>query len=257
MLEHNFKKKFGQNFISDKNLLEAIANDAEVDNSVCVLEIGAGWGSLTEILDKKAKKVKSFEIDKDLEEHLISLNLKNTTFIFNDIMKVNMEDIENNLENYKMVANLPYYITTPIIFKFLKESKNMLSMTIMVQKEVGNRICAKCGNKDYGVLSIMVEFYGKAKINRIVGKDNFYPKPKVDSCIVTIKIEKDKFSNIDGQKFYEFIQNSFFMRRKTLKNNLFKFYKEKIQNLNSDLFKKRPEELSLNQFIEIYNLLKL
>ena len=221
MINHEFKKKFGQNFISDTNLLNAICDDAQVTEQDEVLEIGAGAGALTEAISKKAKKVVSYEIDTSLQDHLLGLNLDNVKFVFGDVMNFSLQDIEKDFEGqYKMIANLPYYITTPIIFKFLNDSKKISSLTIMVQKEVAERIVAGVGGKDYGILSIMTAFYGEAKIDRIVNRKMFYPQPNVDSAVVTIKINREKYKNIDGNKFYNFIKSAFSMRRKTLKNNL-------------------------------------
>ena len=153
MIEHEFKKKFGQNFISDKNLLSAIVRDAQVSSNDEVLEIGAGAGALTQIISQNAKKVVSYEIDKDLVDVLSSLKLKNAKFVFDDVMKYDTEDIERDFDGqYKLIANLPYYITTPIIFKFLGESEKIESLCIMVQKEVAERIVAKA------VAKIMVCF---------------------------------------------------------------------------------------------------
>ncbi len=254
MINHNFKKKFGQNFISDINLLTAIVNDAEITSIDNVLEIGAGEGSLTKILDKNAKKVISYEIDKDLEVALKGLNLKNTTFIFKDVLEEPIEEIENNFSgNYKIVANLPYYITTPLIFKFLNNSDKVISLTIMVQKEVAERMIAKSGEKNFGILSIMTNFYGDVQITRFVNRKMFYPVPNVDSAIVKIDIKK-KY-NVNKEKFYRFIQSCFSMRRKTLRNNLFKSYPlikdELLQVFKNDL-NKRGEELTLNDFIKYY-----
>ncbi len=260
MLNHNFKKKFGQNFLSDKNLLAAIVQDAGVGRDDDVLEIGAGGGNLTEFLSQNARKVVSYEIDKDLQEHLMSLGLKNTTFKFADIMKCDIQEIEDDFQGkYRVVANLPYYITTPIIFKFLTRSSKVCSLTIMVQKEVAERIVAGCGNKDYGVLSVMVNFYGHAKITRYVSRKMFYPQPNVDSAVVHIDIE-NKHSDIDRDKFYTFIQGCFSMRRKTFKNNLAHAFKIKGEILDSlltqDMLVRRPESFSLDNFIEIYNKIK-
>lgn len=249
MIEHQFKKKFGQNFITDKNLLNAIANDAQIENCQ-VLEIGAGAGTLTQVLNDRAEFVHSYEIDLDLKEHLLSLKLNKTKFFFEDIMKLSLEKIESDFSYYKLVANLPYYITSPLIFKFIKSHK-LDSMTIMVQKEVAQRICAKENSKDYGLLSIMTAFYGESKITRIVGKDNFYPKPKVDSAVVNIKIDR-KYRYVDEDKFYDLVQNLFSMRRKTIRNNLAKNYKSLIAKLDEDLLSKRSEQLSLAQIIDIY-----
>lgn len=255
MLNHEFKKKFGQNFISDKNLLNAICEDAEVCKNDEVLEIGAGAGALTTAISQKAKSVVSYEIDKDLESHLLSLSLKNTKFVFGDIMDFDLQEIEKDFEGqYKMIANLPYYITTPIIFKFLNNSKKIKSLTIMVQKEVAERIVAGVGGKEYGILSIMTAFYGDAEINRVVSRKMFYPQPNVDSAVVTIKINREKFKNINGDKFYKFIKSAFSMRRKTLRNNLSQsgLNKEKLNTLGEEILSKRAENFDINQLLEIY-----
>lgn len=252
MLNHQFKKKFGQNFISDKNLLFAICNDADVGEDDEVLEIGAGAGALTEAISQKAKKIVSYEIDRSLEEHLLSLGLKNVKFVFGDIMNFEIDDIEKDFEgDYKMIANLPYYITTPIIFKFLKDSKRISSLTIMVQKEVAERIVAQVGEKDYGVLSIMTNFYGQAKINRIVSRQMFYPQPNVDSAVVTINIDREKYKDIDGEQFYNFVKTAFSMRRKTLKNNL-THGGIKTDNLSPEILAKRAENFDIEGLLKIY-----
>ncbi len=256
MINHNFKKKFGQNFITDKNLLSAIVDDAEIDKSDEVLEIGAGAGTLTKEISNRAKKVISYEIDKDLESYLLGLKLNNVNFIFKDIMKENLLEIENYFEDgYKIIANLPYYITTPIIFKFLKNSKKLKSLTIMVQKEVAERIVATKGEKDYGILTIMINFYGNAKITRNVNRKMFYPEPNVDSAVVRIDIDREKYKNIDDDKFYSFVQSCFSMRRKTLKNNLEHSnlkLKMKIDNLPQSILSLRAENLSFDDFVNIY-----
>lgn len=255
MINHNFKKKFGQNFISDKNLLSAICHDASIDNTSNVLEIGAGAGTLTSEISSMAKSVVSYEIDRDLQEHLLSLNLPNTNFVFGDIMDFSTKEIEKYFEGeYKIIANLPYYITTPIIFKFLNESTRLKSLTIMVQKEVAERIVADVGGKDYGVLSIMVKFFGEAKINRIVSRKMFYPQPNVDSAVVTIEIKKDKYKNIDKNKFYKFIQTAFSMRRKTLKNNLNHggVNTQNLMQIDSNILSRRSETFKIDELIKIY-----
>ncbi len=259
-MEHEFKKKFGQNFLSDKNLLLAIVNDAEICKQDNVLEIGAGAGALTTPLSEKSKKVVSFEIDKDLQDHLLNLNLKNTTFIFKDALKEDIKEIEKHFDNqeYKLVANLPYYITTPLIFKFLEESDKVSSLTIMVQKEVAERMAAQEGGKDYGVLTIMVKFFGDAKITRIVGRQMFYPQPNVDSAVVNIS-RNQKYQDINRKDFYEFIKICFSMRRKTLANNLSNGYKLNKQQLaqklsNFDLAR-RAESFCLDEFVEMFKTL--
>lgn len=255
MINHEFKKKFGQNFISDKNLLNAICQDAQISKDDQVLEIGAGAGTLTTAISEIADKVVSYEIDKDLENHLLSLNLKNVKFVFGDIMNFSIEEIEKDFNcSYKMIANLPYYITTPIIFKFLNNSQKISSLTIMVQKEVAERIVAGVGGKEYGVLSIMTAFYGQAEINRIVSRKMFYPQPNVDSAVVTIKIDREKYKNIDKDKFYNFIKACFSMRRKTLRNNLNQsgINKETLSLIPEEILSKRAENFNIDQLLDIY-----
>ncbi|MBE7075560.1 MAG: ribosomal RNA small subunit methyltransferase A [Clostridiales bacterium] len=257
MKDFVFKKKFGQNFISDKNLLNAIAEDAEISSEDEVLEIGAGAGSLTEVLGEKASKVVSFEIDKDLQQHLLGLNLENVEFIFQDFMKTQMQDVESRFsKNYKVVANLPYYITTPIIFRLLEESSKLDSLTIMVQKEVAERICASVGGKDYGILTVMTNFYGMPKITRIIKRQMFFPVPNVDSALLNIKLES-KYPNIDAQKFSKFVKACFSMRRKTLLNNLSTLIaKEKLKSvLDEQTLGRRAETISLQEFVILFEKL--
>lgn len=253
MINHEFKKKFGQNFISDKNLINAICDDARLGQDDEVLEIGAGAGSLTTALNARCKKVVSYEIDRDLQQHLQGLNLDNAKFVFGDVMEYSVDEIEKDFAgNYKMIANLPYYITTPIIFKFLNGSNRIESLTIMVQKEVAERMVARKG-KDYGVLSIMIDFYGDAVIDRIVSRNMFFPQPNVDSAVVTVRI-KNKYPDIDKNKFYKFVQTVFSMRRKTLKNNLSQggYSTGKIALLDEKTLKSRAEEFDIDRLIEIY-----
>ncbi len=255
MKDFVFKKKFGQNFLSDKNLLKAICADAGVDAKSEVLEIGAGAGSLTEVLSESAKKVVSFEIDRDLQEQLLGLGLSNVEFVFEDFMKQSMTEVEPLFDGkFKVVANLPYYITTPIIFRLLEESEKVQSLTIMVQKEVAEKICSKVGDKDYGIPTVMTAFYGSAKITRIVSRHMFYPAPNVDSAILHIEIEKDKFVGIDKRQFSKFVKACFAMRRKTLLNNLGSLYnKTRLKEvLGEETLARRAESFSLDEFVELF-----
>lgn len=255
MKEFETKKKFGQNFLTDKNLLSAICLDAHLENDDEVLEIGAGMGALTEVLSESSKKVISFEIDKDLQNILESKNLSNVKFIFEDVMNKDLKEIEELFDGrYKLVANLPYYITSPILFKFLG-SKRLKSITVMVQKEVAQRMVAKEGSKDYGVLSVSVAVYGKAQITRIVSRQMFNPVPNVDSAVVRIDIQND-YKIEAYERFFEFVKAIFSMRRKTLANNLSHFYNlsksdlEKIYDIET--LKKRAEDFSPQQIVDMY-----
>lgn len=261
MIEHNFKKKFGQNFLSDKNLLQAIASDGDVNKDDNVLEIGAGAGALTKVLDERAKKVVAYEIDQDLRDTLQGLNLKNTKLVFADALKEDIGRIEEQFDgqDFKVVANLPYYITTPLLFKFLEESEHAKSLTVMVQKEVAERMVAQPGGKDYGVLTVMIAFFGSAKITRTVGRQMFNPQPNVDSAVVNITKDK-KYLDVDRKKFYQFVKTCFSMRRKTLGNNLSRGLNMSKEELSRRLpgvdLSARPEKLSLQQFVEIFKKLK-
>ena len=215
-----FNKQFGQNFISDKNLLSAIVADAGVTATDTVVEVGAGAGALTVELAAVAKKVISYEIDKNLksvlEEKLEGIN--NVELIFADALKESEEEILRRTGGeFKLVANLPYYITTPLIFKFLEMP--VKSVTVLVQKEVAERMCAHAGDDAYGVLSIGIALFGTARITRIVKRQMFYPVPDVDSALVTITFDST-LSTDERKAVRELAKVSFAMRRKTLYNNL-------------------------------------
>ena len=222
--ENNFKfnKKYGQNFIFDKNLLKAIIKDSNITEEDDVLEIGPGAGTLTEAIAEKAKKVVSYEIDINLKPILNEnlKDLKNSKVIFADALNTDIQEIEKNFEgNYKIVANLPYYITTPLIFKFVKQTKKVISMSIMVQKEVGERLIAKNTDNDYGAISVILDFYGDVKILRHVPRKMFVPSPNVDSCVVQINFQNNKY-NCNQEIFEKIVKAAFANRRKTLANNL-------------------------------------
>ncbi len=256
---HNFKKKFGQNFISDRNLLAAIVRDSNIEKNDIVLEIGAGEGTLTSEISASAKKVVSFEIDRDLIPTLEGLDLENVEFVFEDALKMELKDIEDKLGGeYKIIANLPYYITTPLIFKFLEGSDKLKSMTIMVQKEVAERIVAKEGGKDYGILSVMIAFFGNAKITRNVSRKLFFPQPNVDSAVVNIEIVKGKF-DVPKEKFSRVVKAAFSMRRKTILNNLSNALgmdkKDITQKLENFDLSRRAESFSVEEFAEITKIL--
>ncbi len=262
---HEFKKSLGQNFISDKNLLSAIGADSGVTGEDFVVEVGAGAGTLTEIIAERCKEMISFEVDLSLEERLreVEGRHKNLKVIFKDIMNVDLKGICENFnehtENfkYKVVANLPYYITTPIIFKFLDDAKHLESLTIMVQKEVAERIVARAGDKEYGALSCMIDFYGNAKIARIVKKQNFYPMPKVDSAIVKIDIVDGKFDLAKEDAYKKIVRTAFNNRRKTLVHNItneLKISREKVLAVFEELGisdKARGEELSTQMLFDL------
>lgn len=233
--ENNFKfnKAYGQNFIFDKNFLKSIVDMVVTPNDT-VVEIGAGAGTLTAMLASTAKKVISFEIDKNLQpilENSLS-KFNNCEVIFQDIMKVDISQLEKEIgDDYIIVANLPYYITTPIIFKFLENAKRLKSMAIMVQLEVAERLTAKPNTKNYGAITPAIDYRGNAKIIKKVGRHMFTPVPNVDSAIVKIDFVPNKYEILNTTTLDETIKCVFAMRRKTLTNNLknyFHFSSEQI-----------------------------
>ncbi len=255
MTEFKTKKKFGQNFLRDNNLLEAICCDAGVTEKDEVLEIGAGLGALTEHLERRAKKVFSYEIDSELFPILKEKESEKLTFVFKDILDSPLEEVESLFEGkYKIIANIPYYITTPIIFHFLGKSKRVTSMTLMVQKEVAERIVATPNSKDYGVLSVSCSLFGKASIKRIVNRNMFHPAPNVDSAVVHIEIDEN--AKVD-EKLIEFVKNAFSMRRKTLLNNLSSTYGiskvDLTKKLSSYDLTRRAETLSVEEYKQMYD----
>lgn len=258
MDKFDFKKKFGQNFLTDKNLLTQIVEKSGVMSDDVVVEIGAGKGALTEVLAKYAKKVYSFEIDSELFAFLgEKFDGTNVEMIFKDVMKVSDEEINDIVgEKFKLVANLPYYVTSPILTRFL-QNKNMVSCTVMVQEEVADRIVASPKTKDYGVLTVICQMFGDAKKVIRVNRKMFYPVPNVDSAVV--RIEKHNKMPEDFAEFIEFVKKSFSMRRKKLSSNLetsklkkAEIEKQLLENGFSDMT--RAEELSISDFEKLYSL---
>lgn len=253
-----FKKKFGQNFLTDKNLLEKIVNKAEVSSDDVIVEIGAGAGALTEVLSSHAKKVISFEIDKDLIETLSQkFDGTNVELHFIDIMKISDEEINKIAgEKFKLVANLPYYVTSPIITRFL-QNQNLKSITVMVQEEVADRIVASPKTKDYGVLTVICNLFGTPEKVMRVDRKMFYPVPNVDSAV--IKIDRKEKNEFDGyERLIDFVKKAFAMRRKKISTNLEndKVSKFEIEQKLIDMGlseSARAEELDLKDFIVLFN----
>ena len=256
----NFKKKYGQNFITDENIVSKIANESLLDNDTLAIEIGPGIGSLTTKLVKKAGHVLCYEIDNTLKE-MLNENLKeykNVDIIFDDFLKCNIkEDIKKyNYKKVYVVANLPYYITTPIITKIIEDELNIDKLVIMVQKEVGDRFNAKVGTKEYNSLTIYLNYYFDIRKIMNVSRNSFLPKPNVDSVVIEFK-RKEKLRELKNKKlFFKLIRDSFKQKRKTLKNNLKEYNLDCVEKVlkkyNLDL-SVRAESLSLDIFIDIAN----
>ena len=224
MFGFDFTKSLGQNFLMDGEVLEKISEAATGTDGV--LEIGPGFGVLTRVLSRDFKKVVSVEIDKSLLK-VLDFTLgecDNVKIINNDFMKINLNKlIEEEFSNEKIsvAANLPYYITTPIITELIEGKYNLKNIVVMVQKEVAQRFCAKPGTKEYGAISVLCSFYTEPKIVCTVPASKFYPAPKVDSAVVLMKVcEKPNVDVIDEKLFFRVVKASFAQRRKTLLNCL-------------------------------------
>lgn len=254
MSTFNFKKKFGQNFLVDKNIVNKIVNDIPIKENNLVIEIGPGDGKMTTKLCKKFDQVLAYEIDTDLEESLNN-NLKqynNYEIVFDDFLNRNIkEDLKKyNYKHLYIIANLPYYITTPIIDKIISEKLETEMMRFMVQKEVGERFTAKVGTKNYNSLTIYLNYTFNVEKNFIVSRNSFMPKPNVDSIIVSF-YKKEKRKTLNEEHFFKLVRDSFKFKRKTLKNNLKDYNLNKIIEVlkelgyNEDI---RAEKLSVEDF---------
>lgn len=222
----HFKKQFGQNFISDTNLLRSIVDAAGVDKTTTVVEIGCGAGTLTRALAERAKQVYAFDIDKDLQPVLAETlsGLENVEVIFRDFNKLNLSEFEKEIDEYVVVANLPYYITTPLVTKFLEESEKVRGLSIMVQEEVALRFCAKENTPEYGSITAAIALKGEAKIVKRVSRNMFYPRPNVDSAVVRIDFQKGRIAVKSEKAFRQTVKCAFLNRRKTLENNIVNFF---------------------------------
>ena len=223
----SFKKSLGQNFLIDTNILKKIVEFAHINDKTGAIEIGPGIGALTEQLARNSKKVVAFEIDQRL---LPILNdtlspYENVKIIHQDVLEADVQEVLDqdfeNIDDIMVVANLPYYVTTPIIMKLLEERLPIRGIVVMLQKEVADRISAKPGTKNYGSLSIAVQYYTEAEIVMIVPKTVFVPQPNVDSAVIRLTTrERPAVLVKDEQFFFQVTRSSFAQRRKTLLNNL-------------------------------------
>ena len=249
------KKSLGQNFLTNEKILNNIVNSLSINPRDLIIEIGPGQGALTKRLVKLEAKVIAFEIDERLKEYLDKID-GNIDIIYKDILEVEINDYIQEYENVYVVANLPYYITTPIINKFLRITK-VKEMIIMVQDEVANRINAGVGTREYGYFTVMVQSYFTVKKLFFVSRTSFNPIPKVDSAVIKLTRNKS-YLDVDEKSYHELVKNAFKMKRKNLKNNLYMYDLEKIAGVlkkyNLDL-SNRAEEVPIEVFKEILTVL--
>ena len=264
----SFQKRFGQNFLIDTHVLEKIVDEAGIDEDDCVLEIGPGIGTMTQYLCERSGRVIAVEIDKALIPILNDTlsSYSNVEIINEDILKVDITNLCNKYNNgrpIKVVANLPYYITTPIIMGLFESGCPLESITIMVQKEVADRMKCGPGSKDYGALSLAVQFYSNPEIVANVSPESFIPKPGVGSAVIRLTRYPKPPVEVDDEKYmFKLIRAAFNMRRKTMVNSLMSgnlgLTKEEILsaidklNLSPQV---RGEALTLNEFAALSNIL--
>lgn len=263
---HNFSftKSLGQNFLIDQNIIDKIIREGNIQDEN-ILEIGSGIGTLTVSIAKLAKKVVVVEIDEKLKPILSEtlFGMDNVEVIFSDILKTSLDKISQvsfNGESYKVVANLPYYITTPILEYLLKSKSNISEIIVMMQKEVATRIVADVGTKEYGSISVFLKYFGESEILMNVPKTVFMPKPKVDSAVIRLKI-RDNIDIEEVESLEKVLRAGFGKRRKTILNSLSSgLNREKIEVL--EILEKlginensRAENLSLEEFLALTEML--
>ena len=257
MEDFNFKKSFGQNFINDKNIIYKIIECSNIKDNSLVIEIGPGSGNLTKELSRVSKNVLAYEIDERLEEILDEklVGCDNVTVIFQDFLQ---SDIENDIKEYNyehlyLTANIPYYITTPIVEKIIKSKLNFENITLMMQKEVGERFSAKPGSKSYGSITVFLNYYFDIKKQFEVSRNLFTPRPNVDSVVITLTMKDYRRAN-NEDLFFKVVRSAFQYKRKNIKNNLknydLKVIEEILKRYNYDLTV-RAEQLKLEVFIDI------
>lgn len=256
----HFNKRFGQNFLTDTNLLRSIVDRAGITNEDTVIEIGVGGGTLTRAIAERAKRVIGFEIDRNLQPVLNETlaGLDNVEIVFKDVMKMPTEEIEKLVGGrFSVVANLPYYITTPILMKFIEESNMVDGITVTVQEEVADRLCAKAGSSEYGAITASVDAVGNAEKIMRIDRKMFYPAPNVDSAVVKIALNKSKYDIKDMRAYRAGVRCAFLSRRKTLVNNVMMSFKidrktaeEIVSNVKGDVMV-RGETLTTEDFVAL------
>ena len=254
-----FKKQFGQNFISDSNLLKSIVAASGISGEDTVVEIGCGAGTLTRALSETAKKVYAFDIDAELKPVLAETlaGCDNVEVIFRDFNKLDLKAFEGEIGRYAVVANLPYYITTPLVTKLLEESEKVESLSIMVQEEVAERFCAREGTPEYGSITAAIALKGSAKIVKRVSRNLFYPRPNVDSAVVKITFERGRLPVRSEKMYRAAVRCAFLSRRKTLENNLVNVFGFSRETAKEVLFKAGVEEKARGETLSPERLARL
>ena len=264
MSDFKHKKKFGQNFLTHQNeVLEKIMEVSNVTSEDTVIEIGPGEGALTELLLDSSKKLFCFEIDRDLEKILNKKFKDNSKFNLKmgDVLEADLKEILKDEQNVKVVANIPYYITSPIINKIIEHRDKISEIYIMVQKEVAERICSKTG-KERRVLTLAVEYFGEAEYLFTIPKEFFTPIPKVDSAFMSIKLYNGKYEDmIDENIFFKYVKAAFSNKRKNILNNLstLGYSKDEVREIVKEIGisdNERAENITIEKYIELAKYLE-
>ncbi|MDD3766113.1 MAG: 16S rRNA (adenine(1518)-N(6)/adenine(1519)-N(6))-dimethyltransferase RsmA [Eubacteriales bacterium] len=258
-----FKKSLGQNFLIDEDVLAKTIEASEVTKEIGVIEIGPGIGTLTQALSEKAGKVVAIELDREIAAYLKKAFVAygNVEIIQGDALKMDLEEvIEQHFANMPtvVVANLPYYITTPLIMKFLEDTPKIDSVTVMIQKEVADRMVAKPSTSEYGALSVAVQYYSTPKIITTVSPQSFMPPPKVTSAVIRLDIKNHTRPFVKNEKkFFKVVKAAFSQKRKTLANSLSSQYSVPKEQLKSLIYEVcgsdnvRAEDLGIKEFVKI------
>lgn len=259
MKEHIFKKKYGQNFLNDQGILQKIYKSISPNPNDLIIEVGPGSGNLTKWLQKYNCNIICYEIDKSLQEQLESIKNEKTQIFFKDFLEADLTaDLSTiKYENLYVIANIPYYITTPIIKKITFANINPQGLVLMVQKEVADRLSSKPKTKDYGYITVLLNYFYDIKKLFNVSKNCFYPRPNVDSAI--IKLTPNNKEKTDFIFFNNLIESAFQFKRKNLRNNLKTFNLDIISPVleaNGYSLNNRAEEIPIEVYIEISNKLK-
>jgi 16S rRNA (adenine1518-N6/adenine1519-N6)-dimethyltransferase len=262
MAEFKHKHSLGQNFLKDKKVLANIIDSVDVKKEDLVIEVGPGHGALTKFLKLYKANLVCFEIDERLKNYLKIYEDEKTKIIFKDIMEVNLSN-EIPFDNYDkvyVIANLPYYITTPIIEKFINSDLDIKAMVLMVQNEVAERLSAKPGSRDYGAITVLLNYYFDINKISFVSRKCFEPVPNVDSAVIKLEKINRKEKAIDLDLFRTIVRDSFAMKRKNIRNNLRKYNLEIIEDVLSTYgldLSCRAEQVSVECFVDITNKISL
>lgn len=264
MEEYNvkFKKKYGQNFLKDSNIVKKIIDVSDIDDNSLVIEVGAGGAILTKELSMVARQVLTYEIDVELEDELLlRLNgFNNVKVLFQDFLN---SDLSQDISGYEynnlfFVSNVPYYITTPIILKLINSGLRFKKIVMMVQKEVGDRFSTAPGSKEYGSITVLLNYYFDIKKEFFVSRKNFIPAPNVDSVVVSFQEKKNKYHVNDFSLFEKLVRDSFQFKRKTIRNNLKKYDLAIVESVLAKYgydLNVRAEKLDVEVFVEMANAL--